>query len=124
MDRAFALRLVVFEYLLPMQKKACAAATCRAILSCESVEYVHALESHVSGMMERVQLLADRLLSARGLATSYVFPFRVKRAYNRVPERRAVDALLLAEEPTVLDEPFGDARVSDPFCGYYVFARR
>ena len=64
MDHADALRIVVFEYLLPMQRR----NRVRCLESCFSREQIDihwSTESTVSGCLERMLILSDRLLTIR-----------------------------------------------------------
>ena len=89
-DPEFVVRLVVFEYLIPMQRHSCANALCSAVKTVDVGE-----ESNVMGAMEHLLHLADALLGLRGYPTSFVRPF--SRMHIRRCHRYNVNALLLAE---------------------------
>ena len=64
-------RLVVFEYLLPMQRRNRHLRSClqKENLTCESSAC-----SQVSFLMEDLLRLSDRLLEGHGFPTSYIYP--------------------------------------------------
>ena len=110
-DPEFAARLVVFEYLIPMQRHSCAKALCSAVNTVDVGK-----ESDVIGVMEHLLHVADALLGSRGYPTSFVHPFsrvRVCRCH-----RYNVDALLLAE----CEEVEIKGRHADPRGGYRIFS--
>lgn len=111
-DSEFALRLVLFEYLIPMQRRSRAKALCSSVSTVEV-----GMESDVMGAMEHLLHLSDALLASRGYPTSFVSPFsRVKaRKYCRYN----VNALTLAET----DEVDIKGRRADPRGGYRIFSR-
>ena len=112
MDASFALRLVIFEYLLPEQAR-CRRRVLRHSL-CSTVGWFQA-EPRVEGMMEILRNLADDLLASQRFATSYRIP-RIRQPYFL---RRNVDAIVLAQ----CEEVRGSRRLADPPFGIYVFQR-
>ena len=112
-DSEYAIRLVVFEYLIPMQRGARLRSLCSAIGKVDVYE-----ESQIMGVMEHLLHLADALLASRGYPTSFVHPFPNIRLC-RCPSYN-VHALLLADR----DETDIKDRRADPPSGIRIFLRR
>ena len=126
MDREFAIRLVVFEYLLPMQR----AIRCRAFLECARAAKVnrshittvrgHAYPRHqmrVWNTFEDLLTLSDRLLSLHGFATSYVYPISMQ---DEDPEMsKTVSALI--DSPGFFRWSERCPRIADPNHGFRTF---
>ena len=111
-DYEMAVRLVVFEYLIPRQRESRIRALCSVIGAVDVSK-----ESHVMGAMEHLLHLGDALLASRGYPTSFIHPFSRVRV-RRCP-RYNVHALLLAECD---DFEFNDRR-ADPRAGIRIFSR-
>ena len=111
-DFEFAVRLVVFQYLIPMQRQSRARVLC-----CATNAVVVAHESHIMGTMEHLLHVSDALLVSRGYSTSFLHPF--SRLHIRKFGRYNVDVLMLAE----CDEVTIKGRRADPRSGYRIFSR-
>ena len=108
MDHGFALRLVIFEYLLPSQKRARRLCLQKAL---QSVQVYR--ETHVGGVMEHLLHLSDALLNCRGYPTSFVLHVEAIEKYHR----RTGDAI-------VIPKLMSHERISDPRGGYRIFRHR
>ena len=98
MDHADALRIVVFEYLLPMQRR----TRTRCLESCltrECIDLHWSPESTVAGCLERLLRLSDRLLGIHGFSTSYVMPLSMRHDNPLYDSRRLVNALIDSPGP-------------------------
>ena len=119
MDHADALRIVIFEYLLPMQRR----NRVRCIESClsrERIDMQWVPESTAGGCFEHILLLSDRLLGIHGFATSYVMPFSMMHHNPQYDSSRLVQALVDSPGPYrwCCDER---TRLSDPEWGIRTF---
>ena len=112
-DPEFVIRLVIFEYLIPMQRKARVNALCSVIGTVNVYK-----ENNIMGMMEQLLLLGNALLSSRGYPTSFVHPLSPMRI--RHCHRYNVHALLLAD----IEEVYIQGRRADPRAGFCIFSRR
>ena len=89
MDREDALRLVVFEYLLPMQRR----ARLECLRGCMERECMakDGPDPSIGGLMNRLLMLSDTLLQTQGFATSFVMPLSMKDV-DRVNVSALVDS--------------------------------
>ena len=100
MDREFALRLVVFHYLLPQQRASRARHLDRVFR--DAGENWGDEETTLEGMMERLSLLSDKLLTSRGYPTSFDYvPLRDTYVYPVLPVFR-----LLSPYAAALLDPY------------------
>jgi hypothetical protein len=112
MDRNDALRIVIFEYLLPDQIKSRRNALHKVVIL---NSHLSTGEPYLSGLMEHIWLLSDALLNARGYPTSFVSPIRRIQYF----ERRLVEALVI---PAI--DLHVHKRPADPPGGYRIFHTR
>lgn len=110
MDHADALRLVVFEYLLPEMRRQRARVFLASVAKAQIGPWF--TEHSVGGLMHRLLLLSDRLLALHGHATSFTLPLTTK--YTSMSP--TVDALVDG------DGPWRWTGGADPFYGVCVFA--
>lgn len=115
MDRADALRLVVFEYLLPMQRRRRVArlAHCFACVDAGQI----ASNQTVGGVFEELLRLSDRLLE--GFGTSYWYPLTMQHEDGRYDRRRLVAALVDSPGPYAWSRH--PHRRADPWSGFRTF---
>ena len=114
MDFEFAIRLVVFEYLLPMQRD----LRTRALLSSLRRADLHGNwndMSHPAGLFEDMLRLSDELLGLHGHPTSYIYPTTMMHDDGRYDARRNVAALIDSPGPFVWDPDC--PRRADPKAG-------
>ena len=112
-DSEFVIRLVIFEYLIPMQRATRARALCSAIGTVDVYK-----ESQIMGVMEHLLHIGDALLSSRGYPTSFVHPF--SRVRIRHCHRYSVHALTLAD----CDDVDIRGRHADPLAGIRIFSTK
>jgi hypothetical protein len=124
MNREFAVRLVIFEYLLPMQRHG-RLQTFNTAIKQSRDQHVgrYTQESSIHGMMEILLLLSDRLLETRGYPTSFLYPHKIRFNWYSW-NNKYVNSLMLADRPTKLDEPFCDENFSNPFYGHRIFTNQ
>ena len=122
MDREYAMRMVVFEYLLPMQRAARMHLVHRSLLE---TEIMLSLLQHMTTdniVRQSMLLLSDRLLSTHGYATSFRIPRhqRIQYRYTSQPvrQRRTVDAIVHCDDYGVSHQPY--VRAADPAWGVMV----
>lgn len=118
MDHAFALRLVVFEYLLPQQRKRRAQVVTNCILS--EMPECH-LIFNVGDMFDRLLRISDALLSRHGFPTSYVLPCTMHHANYRIHEQTTVNALVDSPGPYDWSLNGKRTRIADPCYGLRCF---
>jgi hypothetical protein len=118
MDRADAIRLVVFEYLLPANRKQ-RARVLQACLADERIDRDWHPSRHFAGIFEEMHLLSERLLGTHGFATSYVYPYTLRHAREEVNTSETVRALLDCDGPFVWNARC--KRRADPASGIRVF---
>mgnify|MGYP001271887938 CR=1 FL=1 len=114
MDRQDALRLVIFEYLLPTQRKARCDFLQSVLLAHRGGRFLPA-EPNLAGLMKHLLLLSDALLNTRGYPTSFVY--RYNRIQHHYCDRQLVKALVI---PTI-DMHHTFERMADPPGGYKIF---
>ena len=110
-------RLVVFEYLLPLQRK----NRVRLFLECCShicADIGADMCKTPAGVFEELHILSDRLLSKHGFATSYIYPYTLRHENEQINRRRNVYALLDCEGPFVWNADC--TRKADPPSGIRV----
>ena len=112
--RALAARIVVFEYLVPAQRKARRDATTRAFLIHGDVGAYPTLED----MMGHLLRLSDALLGSRGYPTSFRFP-RATCQFGL----QTTNALTLCSDP-IFKRVLPRERAADPTRGYRIFEGR
>ena len=117
MDRYDALRLVIWEYLLPAQRRARAAQLTRTLVACRDAR-ICAPERHPAGVFEVLHFMSDRLLHSHGFATSYTYPVTMQHNHLEIHRRRIVYALVDSDGPFVWNP--NCARKADPFGGIRV----
>ena len=117
MDRYDALRLVIWEYLLPAQRRARAAQLTRTLVACRDA-LICAPERHPAGVFEVLHFMSDRLLHSHGFATSYTYPVTMQHNHLEIHRRRIVYALVDSDGPFVWNP--NCARKADPFGGIRV----
>lgn len=118
MDRADALRLVVFEYLLPLQRGRRVRAMRRAF-ALARVGADWAPERHLGGIFEVLHYISEHLLQAQGFATSYMYPLTMQHENGEVTRRPTVNALVDSAGPYVWNVHC--PRPADPVSGFRVF---
>ena len=120
MDHEFAMRLVVFEYLLPMQRHLRAKAVYSSVRNANLNEALSRQEpEQIHGLFEHLLTLSDRLLGMHGFPTSYFYPVRMMYDDNRYNDRKNVKALIDAPVPFVWNPQC--TRPSDPNSGFRTF---
>ena len=108
MDSADALRLVVFEYLLPDQRIRQRRRNARFLADAFLILMDEpAVEPNIPGLFEILLLYSDRLLHVHGFATSFVQP-RPLRSRRSLCVRALVD---VAPHRAPVSDPFGGVRV-------------
>ena len=118
MDREFALRLVVFEYLLPMQKRLRGERIKRAFAE-EGIDATWRPSHQVAGVFEELLRISDKLLCSQWFATSYIYPFTMRHENEEIHRRQTVNALIDSNGPFVWNEHC--ARRADPCSGIRAF---
>ena len=97
MDREYAIRIVIFEYLLPMQRKIRHDAICDALdesqLNVSWSRYEHL------GIFEELLYFSDRLLARHGFPTSYIWPVTMQHENGELDDRKNVSALIDSTGP-------------------------
>ena len=121
MDRADALRLVVFEYLLPANRDR-RIRLLRTCLADERMDRKWHPSAHLAGIMEEIHFLSDGLLRTQGFPTSYVYPTTMRHANHDVNQRLAVRALVDSDGPLVWNAHC--QRRADPPIGIRIFGRQ
>lgn len=116
MDRNDAIRIVIFEYLLPAQRKATADAL-YAIIQDNRWVVPSEKEHTFAGLMEHIKLFADGLLSSRGHATSFVY------RYNRLHHHDCTSLTVRAIIVPSIDMHQTFERNANPPGGWYMFKR-
>lgn len=115
MDKNFALRLVIFEYLLPLQRRRRVEQLERAF-SLEDVNIHWTPSYHLAGVVEELHRISEQMLHSQGFATSYTYPITFK--HENCELRRNVSALVDSEGPFVWNKHC--ARRADPLGGFRV----
>ena len=118
MDRADAIRLVIFEYLLPSQREQRARVIQRC-LAAEEINLNWDASRHVAGVFEEIHLLSDRLLETHGFATSYIYPYTMRHEAEPLNQRKNVSALIDSDGLFVWNQKSN--RRADPRSGIRVF---
>ena len=118
MDREFAVRLVVFEYLLPMQRDLRVRAISSSLRDAD-ITRGWAPERNAAGLLEHLLILSDRLLGRNGFPTSYFYPVRMMYDDSRYDDRQTVKALIDAPVPFVWNPQC--PRPADPKFGFRTF---
>jgi hypothetical protein len=90
MDRQYAIRLVIFEYLLPEQRRIRVSVLKKCM--CTGITKK---EHNQRLFMLRLLLLSDRLLESQGFSTTFYLPITTKHT-NMTP---VVDALIDGNGP-------------------------
>lgn len=120
MDREDAVRIVVFEYLLPMQRR----ARLRCIRDCMQRErmsdFAAGPEPTLGGLLERLLLLSDCLLKTQGFPTSFVMPLSMMHSNPECDARRNVSVLIDSPGPYRWFDT-SRTRCSDPDWGLRTF---
>ena len=123
MDKNDALRIVIFEYLLPMQRNN-RVKIIRTSFDKEDVTKDWTFEQHSAGIFEQIHRLSERLLYSQWFPTSYFFPICMDHENIQVNDRRNVCALVDSSGPFVWDvlcsrraDPIGGFRVFEPGIG-------
>ena len=114
MDRNDALRIVIWEYLIPEQRKRRMAQLSRQFAAA-GIDETWAPDWHLEDIFEELLLLSDRLLHSQGFSTSYVYPISMRHQDSRINNRRIVCALVDSEGPFVWNATC--TRPADPFGG-------
>ena len=114
MDRADALRLVVFEYLLPMQRRRRVARLSHCFACADVGRDAH---QNAGGLFEDLLRLSDRLLE--GFGTSYWYPLSMQHEDDRYDRRRLVAALI--DSPGPYAWSLHPHRRADPWSGLRTF---
>ena len=117
MDREDALRLVVFEYLLPMQRKQ-RARILRRCLEQERIDWRRP-SRYVAGVFEEMHWLSERLLETHGFPTSYIYPWTMRHDNEELNRSMTVKSLIDSEGPLVWNPRC--PRRADPKGGIRVF---
>ena len=115
MDKEFAIRLVVFEYLLPMQRNI-RSETIHFCMKSEGLTVERPIYLHISGIMEDLVRLSDRLMEGHGFPTSYVYPLTYKHTFPFLADRPLVNALVDSNGPFYWDRHC--LRKADPKRGF------
>lgn len=119
MDREFAIRLVLFEYLLPLQNASRRSSFCVSLLrSGITTSYENV---GLDSLMHILQHIADRLMITQGYPTSYTCPQSYRRCYIYPTPSRTVDAMTLASAN--FNDAFVFPRNADPPTGIPIFKR-
>ena len=118
MDRELAMRLVVFEYLLPMQRDLRMNAISSSLRDA-NMTHGWEPESNAAGLLDHLLILSDRLLGIHGFPTSYFYPLRMMYDDSRYDDRQTVKALIDAPVPFVWNPQC--TRPADPKCGFRTF---
>ena len=118
MDRADAIRLVVFEYLLPANRRQ-RARVLQKCLNDERIDCDWHPSRHFAGVFEEMHLLSERLLGTHGFATSYVYPYTLRHAREEINLSKTVKALVDSDGPFVWNAMC--KRRADPPSGIRVF---
>ena len=118
MDRNDAIRIVIFEYLLPMQRDTRVKIIQKSFKK-ENVTVDWVPEIHPAGIFEEIHRLSEQLLYSQFFATSYIYPLTMQHEDSQLDERKNVCALVDNEGPFVWDTSC--PRKSDPIGGIRVF---
>ena len=118
MDRADAIRLVVFEYLLPENRKQ-RGRVLQKCLADERIDRQWHPSRHFAGVFEEMHLLSERLLGTQGFATSYAYPTTVRHSNEEINKSQVVKALVDGDGPFVWNVKC--ERRADPPSGIRVF---
>lgn len=118
MDREDAVRLVVFGYLLPMQKRL-RAERIRWVFADEGIDSSWSPNHHPAGVFEELLRISDQLLRSQWFATSYIYPFTMRHENEEIHRRRTVNALIDSNGPFVWNEHC--PRRADPVSGIRMF---
>lgn len=118
MDREDAVRLVVFEYLLPMQRRLRAERIRRAFAD-ERIDGSWRPSDQPAGVFEELLRISDQLLRSQWFATSYIYPFTMRHENEELHQRRCVNALIDSNGPFVWNEHC--PRRADPVGGIRTF---
>ena len=93
MDHEFALRLVIFEYLLPAQRTR-RQRSISASLGSVGITRTWDPHRHPAGVFEDLLRFSDELLSTHGFSTSYYYPKTLQYEDSQYDTRLAVSALI------------------------------
>jgi hypothetical protein len=118
MDSADALRIVIFEYLLPDQRRA-RVKVIREAFASERVDMNWTPSRHPAGIFEDLLRISEQLLHSQGLATAYTYPWTMHHENGQIDDRRNISALVDSEGPFVWNPTF--PRRADPLSGIRVF---
>lgn len=118
MDREDAIRLVVFEYLLPLQRERRVRAMRRAF-ALERIGADWVPERGFGGIFEELHRISEHLLRAQGFATSYTYPLTMHHDNAEITRRPTVNALVDSAGPFVWNVHC--QRPADPVGGIRVF---
>ena len=118
MDREFAVRLVVFEYLLPMQRDLRVNAISSSLRDA-NITHEWAPVRNAADLLEHLLILSDSLLGLNGFPTSYIYPVRMMYDDSRYDDRQTGRALIDAPPPFVWNPQC--PRPADPKSGFRTF---
>lgn len=118
MDKSDALRLAVFEYLLPAQRTRRVEQLARAF-SNEQVDLNWTPERHPAGVFEELHRISEQLLISQGFPSSYTYPKTMHHENGELSRRLQVNALIDSDGPFVWDP--NCRRRADPPNGIRVF---
>jgi len=117
MNHEFALRLVIFEYLLPEQRRKRCNCLCNTLNNTSHSLFgsgIPPYEKNKEGFFEYLMLFSDQLLGIRGYPSSFITKRRM------ISINRNLDALFILDA-NYYQEMY---RVADPPVGYRIFNGR
>ena len=118
MDKEDALRIAIFEYLLPLQKRIRYDAISKGLTRAHIFRDWDP-NRHPAGIFEDILRFSDRLLAMHGFPTSYVYPWSMHHENGMIDKRLTVAALVDSPGPFVWNPAC--SRKADPPCGIRTF---
>jgi len=118
MDRNDALRIVIFEYLIPNQKKS-RCNILHDIVQKNFTSIPKTQEQNLSGLMEHLLIISDAFMSSRGYPTSFILPYNRNNMYSMYGFRESLMVRALIIPPVDRIRVF--ERMADPPAGYRIF---
>ena len=121
MDREDAIRIVIFEYLLPAQKLHRALILKRCLNNAD-IDLHWNPSRHWAGIFEEMHWLSERLLETHGFPTSYIYPWTMRHKKGCLNRSLNVRALIDSDGPFVWNPEC--KRPADPRTGIRVFNKK